>query len=145
MGLKTFMKLILREILAKTVGGLGKTGGEKRRCLVCGQWVLTDLLQENICINCRLKEEPKDRRESHKKHSQRSDNDGNDVERAYEILGCKESDSDATIKKSYRNLAKLCHPDGLPVWAAHRVPEANSLFRELTEAYDLIMRTRKRP
>jgi DnaJ-class molecular chaperone len=51
----------------------------------------------------------------------------------YEILGVQKTDSDATIRSAYRNLAKRFHPDVNP-----DKPEAAERFKEISAAYDLL-------
>lgn len=51
----------------------------------------------------------------------------------YEILGVQKTDSDATIRSAYRNLAKRFHPDVNP-----DRPEAAERFKEISAAYDLL-------
>jgi len=57
----------------------------------------------------------------------------------YEILGVEKTASDETIKKSYRKLAMLYHPDRNP---DNR--EAEEKFKEATEAYEILSDAAKR-
>ncbi len=56
----------------------------------------------------------------------------------YEILGLPRSADDATIKKAYRKLARQYHPD------VNKTPQAESKFKELSEAYDVLGDKEKR-
>lgn len=67
-----------------------------------------------------------------------------DLDAAYEVIGVKPSDSDATIKRAYRKLISENHPDKL---AAKGLPEsmrevAERKTREITAAYRTIEQAR---
>lgn len=51
----------------------------------------------------------------------------------YEVLGISKDASDAEIKRTYRKLAKTCHPDLHPNDA-----ECEARFKELGEAYEVL-------
>lgn len=51
----------------------------------------------------------------------------------YAVLGITKTDSDDTIRKAYRKLAKSLHPDRNPGDAA-----AEAKFKEVSEAYDVL-------
>lgn len=57
----------------------------------------------------------------------------------YRILGVSESSSDEEIKKAYRDLAKKWHPD------LNKSPEAASMFIEITDAYENIIKFKNEP
>ena len=57
----------------------------------------------------------------------------------YEVLGVSRSETTAGIKKSYRKLAVKYHPDKNP-----DDPEAEDRFKELGEAYEVLMDDQKR-
>lgn len=64
---------------------------------------------------------------------------------AYEVLGCDQNDSDAVIKKRYRELVQAYHPDKI---ASKGLPEefnqlAHEKFREIQQAYETIKKERK--
>jgi len=56
----------------------------------------------------------------------------------YKILGIDKSSSDNEIKKAYKKLAFQYHPD------KNKSSDAESKFREISEAYDILMNTDKR-
>ena len=56
----------------------------------------------------------------------------------YEILNLNKSSSDNDIKKAYKKLAFQYHPD------KNKSSDAESKFREISEAYDILMNTDKR-
>lgn len=57
----------------------------------------------------------------------------------YEVLGVSKDVSEAEIKKAYRKLAKKYHPDSNP-----DNPEAESKFKEASEAYAVLSDAEKR-
>lgn len=56
----------------------------------------------------------------------------------YKILGITKSSSDNDIKKAYKKLAFQYHPD------KNKSPDAQEKFREISEAYDILMDSDKR-
>ena len=56
----------------------------------------------------------------------------------YEVLGVARDCDEATIKKSFRRLARELHPD------VSDHPEAELRFREITEAYEVLSSTERR-
>jgi len=57
----------------------------------------------------------------------------------YDVLGVKQTDSEDTIKKAYRKLAKRYHPDSNP---GDKLAEAK--MREISEAWETIGNENKR-
>lgn len=68
-----------------------------------------------------------------------------DIDKHYEILGCKRGDDLATVKKKYRKLAMEHHPDRLQ--SKGMSPElsaaAEEKFKEIQHAYDVVERDLK--
>jgi DnaJ like chaperone protein len=67
------------------------------------------------------------------------------LRQAYELLGVSAASSDDEVKKAYRRLMNRHHPDkliskGLP---EEMIKLATEKTREIKEAYDLVMKTRK--
>ena len=65
---------------------------------------------------------------------------------AYEILGCRVSDSDEQVKKQFHEMVKKYHPDSI---SGKDLPEdfikfANERFVELHEAYRAVMDSRRK-
>jgi len=56
----------------------------------------------------------------------------------YEVLGVSKGASKQDIKKAYQKLAKQWHPD------VNKAPEAESKFKEIAEAYDILSHDDKR-
>ena len=59
----------------------------------------------------------------------------------YEVLGIAKSASDTDIKKAYRNLALKYHPDRVQ---ADKKKEAEERFKEVSEAYEVLMDSQKK-
>lgn len=57
----------------------------------------------------------------------------------YEVLGVSKNANDAEIKKAYRKIAKQYHPDANP-----NNQEAETKFKEATEAYEVLSDSSKR-
>ena len=66
------------------------------------------------------------------------------LQRAYELLGCKESDSNDVVKRSYRLAAKKCHPDMLRAAGASeaQVQQATQKMAQVNAAWELIRKKR---
>jgi len=63
-----------------------------------------------------------------------------DIERYYEMLGCKRGDDLATVKQRYRKLAMEYHPDRIQSqgMAPEFAEAAEEKFKEIQHAYDVI-------
>ena len=59
----------------------------------------------------------------------------------YEILGISKSASADEIKKAYRNMALKFHPDRV---TPDKKKEAEERFKEISEAYEVLMDSQKR-
>jgi hypothetical protein len=142
----SFAKQVILKVLSDGVKGRVPDREEERRCVACGRMVRAETLQEGRCIACRLEQERQRsrKRESESHHTGPSEDNGNELARAYEVLGCRESDSDAEIKKKYRALIKECHVDSLPKdLPDYLVKAANRRFVEVQESYERISEARK--
>lgn len=62
------------------------------------------------------------------------------MQNPYEVLGCFETDDDATIKKAYRQLSKLYHPDNNVNNPNKKFAEEK--FKDVQAAYEQIMSDR---
>lgn len=60
----------------------------------------------------------------------------------YEVLGISKGASADEVKKAYRNLALKYHPDRV---SADKKKEAEERFKEISEAYEVLMDPKKRP
>ena len=69
----------------------------------------------------------------------------NSLEDAYNILGVKESDDMATIKKAYRKLIRQYHPDIIKSQGKSEayMQEATAKTQEINQAYEMIKEARK--
>jgi len=69
------------------------------------------------------------------------------LKRAYDCLGCSETDSDDKIKNQYHARAKKYHPDAISSLGLtdEFMELAERKFREVNEAYQVIMKSRKKP
>ncbi len=56
----------------------------------------------------------------------------------YEVLGIGRSATPEEIKKTYRHLARQCHPD------VSDAPDAEARFKEINEAYEVLSDSKKR-
>lgn len=67
------------------------------------------------------------------------------LDKAYEILECKEEDDDSTLKKNYRKLVRIHHPDIITGQGAAQniIDEATKKLQEINEAYEMIKKERK--
>jgi DnaJ-domain-containing protein 1 len=78
------------------------------------------------------------------KASRRNGDSPTNAPRCYAVLGCSEDDSDEIIKRAYRRLASLLHPDRCSATAASpeqiRVHQRD--FQRLQEAYEEVKRLR---
>lgn len=98
-------------------------------------------MKDGICHNCRSQSEA---------HHNRKLNDqgvcaSSTLKQAYQVLGCAEQDSDQTIKKRHRELAKEFHSDRLSQEVSPQgIHNANIRFCLAQEAYEIVMIARKK-
>jgi hypothetical protein len=146
-------KQILVDIVKDSLSG---AESKPVRCELCARLVEPGELVDGLCPLCvreraqygrnRTGENSDGRREraeSARDHASAGASDK--VAEAYRTLNCASGDSDEIVKKQYRSLMKDYHPDviqskGLP---DDFIKYANTRSREIKEAYDLIMETRK--
>ena len=66
------------------------------------------------------------------------------LQNAYELIGCKSTDDDATVRRAYRLAAKKCHPDILRASGASegRVAAATEQMARINDAWDTIRKAR---
>lgn len=87
-------------------------------------------------------------KKSHKKEQKQDENTRSNVpktgplERSYQILELSSKASDEEIKKAYRRLAKIHHPDRVIHLGESFQKTAKEKFQKLQEAYDLVKLTR---
>lgn len=100
--------------------------------------IVTDILKNLRFTDARI-------RDIHEEFQEIKDTDSKTAtDKDYATLNCKPSDSDETIKKSYRDLAKQYHPDTLH---GKNLPEAIMIlatekFKEINAAYEKIKKLR---
>jgi len=73
-----------------------------------------------------------------KKTSKNIDRKESNIENAFTILGLKNHASQALIKKAYRNLVKIHHPDSFMNRSAFQLKIATEKFIEIQHAYELL-------
>lgn len=66
------------------------------------------------------------------------------LEKAYEIIGISAQATDEELKKAYRTLAKLHHPDRFSTDGAGQQALAKERFVKMQQAYELIIESRNR-
>lgn len=139
-----------KKLIAKAVtGGFGKSDEDARssqRCSECGRVYPSGLVEDGICISCRIayEQQESDRARGNGSGSSRTSRSADNLQEAYRILGCKPSDTDAQVKSRYRALIKEAHVDSLPKDLPEYLRDAaNKRFREVHEAYETIMKSRK--
>ena len=110
-------------------------------CSCCGMRFSANLMKDGICHNCKP--------HGQAGHDRKPNDQGicipSTLKQAYQVLGCAEQDSDQTIKKRHRELAKEFHSDRL---SQGETPEgihnANIRFCLAQEAYEIVMIARKK-
>lgn len=67
------------------------------------------------------------------------------LEEAYELLGCKDTDSNEALRRAYRNAAKRHHPDMLKARGCteRQIREASEMMSRINSAWELICEDRK--
>jgi len=139
-----------KKLIAKAMaGGFSRPAEGARsseRCRVCGRSYPSGLVEDGICISCRIayEQQENDRAGGNGSGSSQSSRSTDNLGEAYKILGCKPSDTDVQIKSRYRVLIKESHVDSLPKDLPDYLRDAaNKRFREVHEAYETIMKSRK--
>lgn len=114
-------------------------------CAGCGMRFSANLMRDGLCNNCRSGNRIDGQNSRH--DSSRPSRPVSEValRRAYQVLGCDENDSDESIRKRHRELAKELHADSLSHEASpERITEANDQFCRMQEAYEIIVVARKK-
>ncbi len=112
-------------------------------CVNCGRRTFHDDLRDGMCGLCW--EAEKQRETGGPNERVRPPDTTDDLQEAYRILQCSQSDSDDQIKRRYRILVKECHVDSLPKGLPdYLVQAANQKFRQIQESYKTIMKSRNR-
>ncbi len=139
-----------KKFIAKAIaGGFARPSEESRRweqCRVCGRSYPPEILEDGFCVSCRIayEERESERTGGNGGRSSQSSGPKDGLAEAYKTLGCKASDSDAHIKRTYRTIIKECHVDSLPKDLPDYLRDAaNRRFREVHESYETIMKSRK--
>jgi hypothetical protein len=104
-------------------------------CNSCGKRLHPDALKEGTCVECWL---ARWKRETSKADGPLT------LQEAYAILECSERSPVEEIKRKYRTLAKLFHPDVIQGKDLHPefVDFAKTRFQAIGQAYDLVMASR---
>ena len=78
-------------------------------------------------------------------YKNQADNKTVTLEDAYKTLDANASDDMATIKKKYRTLVKIHHPDIVTGQGGSKsiIEEATKKLQEVNEAYELIKKSKK--
>lgn len=117
-----------------------RTHSKAESCRGCGIRFSVNLLQDGFCANCRNSG-------SHGRAESVSPEAGSafSLSDAYRILQCDESAGNEEIRNRRRELVKACHSDMLPADAEDGdVQRADRCFREIQEAYEIVMQSRKK-
>lgn len=138
----TFAKKVIDKAIADALGPGARTEQKLFQCITCGKAYPAGALEKGECLLCRVSGHHK--REEHSEGTGTAKpHRGDDLSEAYRILGCDRSDSDEHIKSRYRKLVKECHVDSLPKdLPDYLVQAVNARFREVREAYEMIMKSR---
>jgi DnaJ like chaperone protein len=77
-------------------------------------------------------------------HAEQKANKINTLEKAYEIIGASSEDTNDEIKKKYRNLVRIHHPDIVTGRGGDEqsIEEATKKLQEINEAYEIIKKSR---
>ena len=81
-------------------------------------------------------------RENSKSNSNRSRSGSISVSEAYDILGVEGNASDAEIKKAYRVLAMMYHPDKFASLGDEAVRQATESMKQINAAWDVLKSAR---
>ena len=109
--------------------------------IIYGQIQQFEQFKKNY-IDQKSREQEEKRAHSGKKGSSPNPNP-NPLQEYYQILGCRDGDSTATIKKCYRKLALKNHPDRVSTQSEKSQEQAHEGFVKIQLAYGEIMRVKK--
>lgn len=131
--IKILMKKAAQVVLDPTPPRASEQTPAWGHCVSCGVSLPAGQLRNGKCAACSLEEE-------HRASTPPTFSGRSALDAAYEKLECSPMDADSVVQARYREFAKMCHPDRVVPGAEK---EAEALFRELKDARDLIMESRK--
>ena len=117
-----------------------------------GQYILADQVSQIIYRQLHefdqfkedfIGQKSRQQEQKRKRHGQQSFTSWGPLGEYYEILGCRQSDSTAMIKRRYRKLALKNHPDRVQALAPESADGAHEEFVKIQQAYGEIIKSRK--
>ena len=84
----------------------------------------------------------RDRGNSNNSNNNRSQSGSISVSEAYDILGVKSNASDAEVKKAYRVLAMMYHPDKVSSLGDEAIRQATESMKQINQAWDVVKEAR---